>query len=375
MRAIGSIARIALAAMIAAAVLGVGEADARPPSESIIDDQRPDVVVDATTRDNSVRSLIAAIDANYPIEPIRVRLTEHLRRQLARNAYGRMTSAKAIRTRLTQELRELSHDQHFLVEYFVRPRSYPSGVEIAGDANSDRGMIGALHNQGFASVERLPGNIGLLRLTKFEAAADVAPIAAAAMQFVAGTDALIIDLRNNGGGYGDTVALLASYFFRNVQPLDEVRTRTETLRKQTFPTVDGPKYLNKPVYVLLSSKSFSAAEAFAYDLQALKRVTVVGEISRGGANPSAEVLLSSRFGAIIPRAITRNPITESNWDGTGVIPDLPADAEAALDVATIAAAKSIQPRHTNDSLTVELDQIIGTSKNPGVLNPRSIPGR
>lgn len=361
MRTVGRIGMIAAAVMIGTALVGVDEAAARGAAQGVTGDQRPDVMVDATTRDDSVRSLIAAIDANYPIAPIRIRLTEHLRRQLARNAYGNMKSAKAIRTRLTQELRDISHDQHFLVEYFVRPRTYPAGVEIAGDANSDRRMFAALHNQGLVSVQRLPGNIGLLRLTKFEAAADVTPIAAAAMRLVAGTDALIIDLRDNGGGYGDTVALLASYFFREVQPLDEVRTRTDTERKQTLASVDGPKYLDKPVYILLSSKSFSAAEAFAYDLQALKRATVVGEISRGGANPSAEVLLSARFGAIIPRAITRNPITGTNWEGAGVVPDLPAGADAALDVATLAAAKAVQARHPNDSLTGELDQIIGAS--------------
>ena len=237
-------------------------------------------------------------------------------------------------------------------------------MEIAGDANSDRRMIAALHNQGFESVARLPGNIGLLRIAKFEPAADAGPIAAAAMRFVAGTDALIIDLRDNGGGYGDTVTLLASYFFRDVQPLHEVRTRTETTPGHTLPSVDGPKYLDKPVYVLLSAKSFSAAEAFAYDLQALKRVTVVGETSRGGANPSAEVLLSARFGAIIPRAITRNPITGGNCDGTGVIPDVPATADDALEVAKLAAAKAIRPGHPNDSLTGELDGIIGEVAKP-----------
>jgi hypothetical protein len=359
---IGVISALAVLATFA----GGATAGAQQTSASVSGDDRRDVTIDAATRDDSIRALIAAIEEYYPIEPVRRRLADHFRRQLASDAFGKMDSAKAIRTRLTKELREISDDQHFLVDYFVRPRTYPAGVEIAGDANSDRRMIAALHNQGFESVERLPGNIGLLRIAKFEPAADAEPIAAAAMRFVAGTDALIIDLRDNGGGYGDTVTLLASYFFRDVQPLHEVRTRTETTAGRTLPSVDGPKYLDKPVYVLLSAKSFSAAEAFAYDLQALKRVTVVGETSRGGANPSAEVLLSARFGAIIPRAITRNPITGSNWDGTGVIPDLPAKADDALDVAKLAAAKAIRPSHTDDSLTSELDRIIG----PAAESPR-----
>ena len=210
---IGVISALAVLATLA----GGTTAGAQQTSASVSGDDRRDVTIDATTRDDSIRALIAAIEEYYPIEPVRRRLADHFRRQLARNAYGKMDSAKAIRTRLTKELREISNDQHFLVDYFVRPRTYPAGVEIAGDANSDRRMIAALHNQGFESVERLPGNIGLLRIAKFEPAADAEPITAAAMRFVAGTDALIIDLRDNGGGYGDTVTLLASYFFRDLQ--------------------------------------------------------------------------------------------------------------------------------------------------------------
>jgi C-terminal processing protease CtpA/Prc len=169
---------------------------------------------------------------------------------------------------------------------------------------------------------------------------------------------MIIDLRSNKGGYGETVALLASYFLPDASALSEVRSKDELKQMWTSTFVPGPKYLEKPVYVLISKSTFSAPESFAYDLQALKRVTVVGETSRGGANPSLQLLLSDRFGVIIPHAVTRNPITNTNWDGTGVVPDIRATSEQALDVAHLAAARAIAPAHRNDSLTEEIDEII-----------------
>jgi len=193
-------------------------------------------------------------------------------------------------------------------------------------------------------------------------------VIAAAMNFLSRTDAMIIDLRYNKGGYGETVALLASYFLPDAAALSESRSKEGLKQIWTSAYVPGPKYLNKPVYVLMSKRSFSAAEAFAYDLQALKRVTVVGEVSRGGANPSVMVLLSDRFGAIIPRAVTRNPVTNTNWDGKGVVPDVPAMSDQALDVAHLAAARAIAPAHRDDSLTGEIEEII--SKLGGTTTSR-----
>ena len=178
------------------------------------------------------------------------------------------------------------------------------------------------------------------------------------MRFLSRTDAMIIDLRHNKGGYGETVALLASYFLPDATALSESRSKDGLRQSWTSTFVPGPKYLDKPVYVLMSKRTFSAPESFAYNLQALKRVTVVGEVSRGGANPSVQLLLSDRFGAIIPLAVTRNPITNTSWEGKGVTPDLPATSDQAFDVAHLAAVRAIAPKHRDDSLTGEIEEII-----------------
>jgi C-terminal processing protease CtpA/Prc len=232
----------------------------------------------------------------------------------------------------------------------------PEGEAV--DPNTSREVIAGVHNLGFDGLERLSGNVGYMRLRTFEEPGKTGEVIAAAMSFLSRTDAMIIDLRYNKGGYGETVALLASYFLPDASALSESRSKEGVKQKWSATFVPGAKYLDKPVYVLMSQKTFSAPESFAYDLQALKRVTVVGEVSRGGANPSVQVLLSDRFGAIIPWAVTRNPITNTSWDGRGVTPDIPATSDQALDVAHLAAVRAIAPKHRDDSLTGEIEEVI-----------------
>jgi len=346
-----------LISLLALGLCGASLASAQPRSTGTGDD-RPDVTIDASARTQAMESLLARIEEYYPVPDIRKRLTTELRKRYKAGAYDKITSAREFRTQLTSELRALSKDQHFNVEYFVVPRPYPEKESEAADPNTSRELIAGVHNLGFEALERLPGNIGYLRLGTFEEPGKAGELITSAMSFLARTDAMIIDLRGNKGGYGETVALLASYFLPEATVLSESNSNEGVRQTWTSTFVSGPKYLDKPVYVLISKKTFSAAEAFAYDLQALKRVTVVGEVSRGGANPSVQILLSDRFGAIIPRAITRNPITTTSWDGKGVTPDIPATSEGALDAAHLAAARAIRAKHPDDSLTGEIEEVI-----------------
>jgi C-terminal processing protease CtpA/Prc len=158
---------------------------------------------------------------------------------------------------------------------------------------------------------------------------------AAAMNAIANTDALILDLRHNGGG-SDTVALVASYLFDERQPLSGIydRARDELTQGYTQAYVPGKRFgSSKPVYVLISKRTFSAAEALAYDLQALKRATIVGEPSGGGAHPFEYRRIHPHF---VLWSVTRrsvNPITKGNWQGTGVQPDVRVDSGQALEKA------------------------------------------
>jgi hypothetical protein len=195
---------------------------------------------------------------------------------------------------------------------------------------------GRLDNFGIRRVERLDGNVGYLDLHRVPVPANAGPAIAAAMELVAGTYALIIDLRHNGGGSPEGVVFWCSYLF-NEQPThfnDIFRADTgETRQFWALPYVPGIRYVDRPVYVLTSSHTFSGGEDFCYTLQALGRAQVIGETTGGGAHPTRPFPISAAVHIAIPFARSVNPVTGTNWQGTGVVPDVAVPEAEAYDVA------------------------------------------
>jgi C-terminal processing protease CtpA/Prc len=242
--------------------------------------------------------------------------------------------------------------------------------------------IERLQNYGFARVERLPGNVGYLDLRSFANAAIGGETAAAAMTLLAHTSALIVDLRQNGGGWPEMVALLTTYLFdQEVVHLNSMYFRQSDKTQQfwTLPYVPGSRFGGKkPVYVLTSNHTFSGAEEFAYNLKQLKRATIIGETTGGGAHPGDVFTLTPHFLVFIPTGRAINPISQENWEGTGVIPDVAVPQEEAFDVALIAALKAISAELRTPStgplaqLSTEvqeaLAQIESKRTNPVVVN-------
>jgi hypothetical protein len=195
---------------------------------------------------------------------------------------------------------------------------------------------GRLINYGIFRVERLAGNIGYVDLRGVADPAEAAPAIAAAMELVARTYALIIDLRNNGGGSLDGAAFWCSYLFPDSRThLNDVYSADtgETRQVWSLPWVPGERYLDRPVYVLTSSRTFSGGEDIAYNLQAQGRARVVGETTGGGAHPTRTQPISATLAVSVPYARSVNPVTGTNWEGTGVTPDVAVPADEALDVA------------------------------------------
>jgi Peptidase family S41/N-terminal domain of Peptidase_S41 in eukaryotic IRBP len=197
--------------------------------------------------------------------------------------------------------------------------------------------MGRLDNFGIHRVERLDGNVGYLDVRRVPVPAFAGPAITAAMELVAGTYALIIDLRRNGGGAPDGVVFWCSFLF-DEEPThlnDIFHAGTgETRQFWALPYVPGPRYLDRPVYVLTSSRTFSGGEDFCYTLQALGRAEVIGETTGGGAHPMRGFPISPAVHIAVPFARSINPVTGTNWEGTGVVPDIavPADeAREALD--------------------------------------------
>ncbi len=201
-----------------------------------------------------------------------------------------------------------------------------------------------LANHGVARVERLDGNIGYLDLRLVTEAAGGGRAIAAAMELVAHTGALLIDLRRNRGGSPDGVIFWTSYLFPDGQThLNSITSAATGVTRQywSLAYLPGERYLDRPVYVLTSGSTFSAGEEFCYNLQAQGRAVLVGETTRGGAHPTDAFPITPTLEIRVPTARSVNPVTGTNWEGTGVAPDLPVPAEQAYAVAYRAALEHV----------------------------------
>ena len=216
-------------------------------------------------------------------------------------------------------------------------------------------------NFGFERIERLAGNIGYLDLRGFLPPEFIGDTAAAAMTFLAGTEALIIDLRQNGGGSPDGVALMASYFF-GPQPerLNDIYDRPSDQTRQywTQPYVPGKRFVGKEVYLLTSTRTFSGAEDFSYALKNLKRAVIVGEVTGGGAHPGGPRRVNDHFFVSVPSGRSISAITHTDWEATGVEPDVKVAAARALATAHLMALEKRLPSVTDARMKSEITTAI-----------------
>ncbi|MDY6947137.1 MAG: S41 family peptidase [Pseudomonadota bacterium] len=281
-------------------------------------------------------AVISHLQTEYVDPDVGRRVAKKLREKSVRDMLANASDGAAMAEALRDKLREETGDGHLNVEY--SEQALPDDQAAADAEFSEQEMeryYGAQVNFGVRKAERLENNIGLLDLAVFPPASMGGDTVAAAMQVIAHTDALIIDLRRNGGGM-DTVSLVASYLFDDQQPLSGIYDRPSGKTTQNFtqPYVPGARFGGtKPVYVLTSKRTFSAAEALAYDLQALKRATIIGQPSGGGAHPFTYRRIHPHFvlWSVVEESV--NPITGKNWQGVGVQPDVVIDPAQALDKA------------------------------------------
>jgi C-terminal processing protease CtpA/Prc len=277
------------------------------------------------------------------------------------HAYDGM-GGEAFADAVTQDMRDLCSDTHLRLLYSeeVIPLDAGDDAPETSEAQERRVEEWKHANFGFLRLERWPGNVGYLDLDMFADPQFAGGTAAAAMQFLANTDAIVIDLRYNHGGHGTMVAFLASYFVDGAPVhLNDYYWRSENRMKQswTLPWVPGPRLFEQPLFLVTSARTHSAAEEFCYDLQTLGRARVVGERTRGGAHPSARYRLHDHFGVMIPIARAVNPTTGTNWEGTGITPDVSVAADRALAEARILATEAAAARADDPELRGELDAL------------------
>src|SRR5262245_41404314 len=305
--------------------------------------EQPDLTIDAATRTQVIDGILKRLNDSYVFPEVEKKMEQSIKERVGKKEYDQITSAKEFATKLTQDLQAVSNDKHLRARYSNQPiPERGERREPTAEEREQRKRDLTWMNHGFGKVERLPGNIGYLEFFNFADEELGAETVAAAMNFINGTDALIIDMRGNGGGNPAMVALVCSYLF-GPEPvhLNDLYWR-EGNRTDEFWTkkeVAGKRYLNKDVYVLTSKRTFSGAEEFSYNLKNLKRATIVGETTGGGAHPGGGFRITENFGMFVPTGRAISPITKTNWEGTGVTPDVDVPADQALLTAQLMALK------------------------------------
>jgi retinol-binding protein 3 len=291
------------------------------------------VVLDAALRKQVINGIEDTLNEYY-VEPTMVQqMADALNSHEARADYDAITDGDVFAAQLTKDLQDVSHDKHLNVNFspFKIPPQDKSTPE--DDARFHRQM--EHDNCAFDKVEILPNNIGYIKFDAFMDASFCGPTVVAAMAFVAHTDAIILDLRQNGGGQPAMVTLIASYLFDKPTHLIDIYNRKEnsTTQNWTLSYLPGQRLAKQPAFVLTSKHTFSGAEEFAFDLKNQKRATIVGETTGGGAHPVDGHTVADYFTVGVPFAKSLDPLTKTNWEGTGVEPDVKVPASDALDVA------------------------------------------
>jgi hypothetical protein len=304
--------------------------------------------IDAATRAAIVDSITAAIDSVYVLEEPAKRIVAGLRQNLANGDYDNLTDPAEFAERLYNDAQAINHDGHFRI--VAMPPLDPAVVaaqkdEDPADVERHRRFYRE-RNYGFKSAEIFPGGIGYLRFDQFADGDEAYETAAAAMNFLANSNALILDLRNNGGGSAAMIRFICGYLFEETAHLInwDVRAEKKTVQSYSADYVPGKRMIKQPVYVLTSNRTFSAAEEFTFDLKNLERATIVGDTTGGGGHTVASYVFDFdgfRMGIRIPHGRAYNPKNNEGWEGVGVIPHIAVPEEQALDAARADALRKL----------------------------------
>lgn len=292
--------------------------------------QAPAAALDPALVRSTVTSLADVINREYFDLPVAAKLDTALKAALASGRYAAATSAGDLARALTRDIYAVSRDKHLSVAVIPPPTATPPA---GGPSRNQRDQP---TTAGFRRVEILPDNIGYLDLTMFLRLSEHRDAMATAMKTLQPTRALILDMRDNGGGSPDTVVLLLSYLFDEPSlPIMEIVPRSgETQGYQTAPAGMAIERNGvRPVFVLTSAQTFSGGEGLAYVLQERHRATIIGEKTAGAANPGRPYPVNEVFEVTVPNGHIRSAIKHGNWEGDGVTPDVIVPAATALDVA------------------------------------------
>ncbi|MHA7818939.1 MAG: S41 family peptidase [Erythrobacter sp.] len=342
--------------------------------------ETPDAPIDEAAKAEVIADLNRELADRYVFPEKAAEIARELESRLASGSYAGHDTAQSFADALNTDLRAVGDDGHF--RFIYRPGFDDSRGPGTGAPTAEQVAQEHLNHQraahGIPHIERLAGNIGYLDIRGFYRPEFVGAAYDSAMQLLAGSDAILIDLRSNGGGDPQSVALLMSHFFArgDERHINSIYHRPSDTTREfwTDPTVETR--FAGPVYVVTSGYTFSGGEEFAYDMKTHRRGTLVGETTGGGANPGATVKLKHGFAAFIPDGMAVNPITGTNWEHVGVTPDIEASAREALASAYAAALENVLANEQDETRKAELEQLLeraraGEADLPGWSDPRS----
>ena len=313
----------------------------------------------AAEKRQAIHELAGMLRSRYVIGETAETAAKALEEKLAAGAYDSMGSAAQFAEAVQADLLAATRDKH--LSFGVAPPPEPArapgappGVDAEAAAWRARTRAG---NFGVPRAEVLPGNVGYLEVRRLQPPDAAGDTVVAAIAFLANTDAVILDLRNCHGGSAYMLPMLAGYFFAGPTSLHDMvfRGSNFTERFWTPAWLPGRRLAEVPMYILTSGYTFSGAEALAYRFKVLKRATIVGETTGGGANAGGVLDVAPCFRVFMPMGRPVDRDTGSNWEGTGVEPDIRAPALEALGVAHIEALRALRGRATSDAERRRLD--------------------
>ena len=303
------------------------------------------VALDKTLKKQTIEEITVLLDSNYVFPETAKKMNQLVLKNLRSGKYNKITDPEELAGRLTEDLRSVSHDLHLNVRYepgqIAAMRADTQSNQVPPELMKSWQRI----NYGFAKAEYLPGNVGYLELKAFTDPKlhEAGQAAISAMNYLANAQAVIFDLRKNGGGHPEMIQLLSSYLFAEPTHLNDIYERPGNTTQQywSLPYIPGSRRPDVPVYILTSNYTFSAAEEFSNNLKELKRATIVGENTGGGAHPVDFKIVNDLFTLSLPFGRSISPVSKTNWEGTGVIPHVKVPADSAFNTAYLMALDTL----------------------------------
>lgn len=304
----------------------------------------------------TIHRLCEMMNERYVFPDVAKKTEEHLLAQLKSGHFDQFKDDEAFAGALTESVQMINKDKHMRIRKNPPYVAEPETPERMIEERLARMKRSRNYNAGFHSAKVLEGNVGYLDLRGFAYVREGRPMADAYMKTLANTDAVIVDLRKNGGGDPETVQYLCSYFFDDKVHLNSLyfREGDRTIDYWTI-DVDGEKMADVPLYVLTSQKTFSGAEEFSYNMQTQNRAILIGQTTGGGANPGGSAPINEHLTVFIPTGRAINPITKTNWEGIGVKPEFEVEEGQAFDKAYEMAKEAAEVhRKRNDEKHMEM---------------------